>query len=326
MDAKGDGETAENSNDRTIGSDDFFGPWEPAPIQSLDEFLQLIRDTFSRWSSKDVHYAWRGVQNAGWPLHSALYRRMIWTNPHQTYETSLERLEGKILADANRWGLHFLDRAHLPVLYQLAMLQHFGAPTRLIDVTFNPLIALYFAVEAKEDTPGTDTHASDDGRLFIFDVSNRLINESNRIERQWELVSKRPWRSTVKGVKDWSTRYWAWRPAAIEARFSAQNSGFIFGGVPKTGSITWPKSTLPGDTWGIETVKRFTSVPLRLHKLEMNAGRPPHNPTMTVRVDADAKVRIREELGQWFDIEARTVFPDYPGFAERGVSGLKRGL
>ena len=79
---------------------------------------------------------------------------MIWTWPTRTEESHLAKLEGDVLADAHRWGLHYLERAHLPILYELAMLQHFGSPTRMLDITFNPLVALYFAVEEQRDDGG----------------------------------------------------------------------------------------------------------------------------------------------------------------------------
>lgn len=304
---------------------DFFGPWEPDPVDSLKGFLDLIDRTFSRWSNRTVQYAWRGVVNAGWPLHSALYRRMHWTFPARTEERHLSQLEGDILADAHRWGLHYLERAHLPILYELAMLQHFGTPTRLLDVTFNPLIALYFAVEDQRDERAQAVHADRDGRLFIFDVSSRLINERSSEERLWEEAFARPWSSTNPAIDGWSTSTWAWRPAPIEPRFAAQAGGFLFGGVPATGGGAWPKTPAGGGgNWRIAEVRECTSVAVRFHRLEPGSGRPPNDPTFTVRVPASAKAQIREDLRRWFDIEARSVYPDHPGFALLGRPELKR--
>ncbi len=310
----------------------FFEYWEPEPISSLDSFIDIIKVTFSRWSEKNVQYAWRGVVNAEWALHSTLYRRMIWTHGNQTKEDQLQRIEKEILADAHRWGLHYSGESHLPILYELAMLQHFGVPTRLIDVTFNPLIALYFAVEDQKDDFGESSFEEVDGRIFVFDVSSRIINEKSTQERAWENSYDRFWADGR--IEDWRVSYWAWKPAPIQERFAAQQSGFIFGGVPITIDANKKRKYWPdppsGDKkfWGIEDVRKAVSVAVRFHRLELQQekaqGRPPNDPTFTLRVAAKSKARIRNELRSYFGIEARTIYPDYPGFSARGIPSLHR--
>lgn len=77
------------------------------------------------------------------------------------------------------WVEHRLFRdmvAHEPqsfsecrsALDHLVQMQHYGLPTRLLDVTMNPLIALYFACE--EDTP-----RSADGAVFVFSVPEEKV-------------------------------------------------------------------------------------------------------------------------------------------------------
>ena len=47
----------------------------------------------------------------------------------------------------------------------ISELQHYGAKTRVLDITSNPLIALYFAVEKKDDKSGDDKS----GYVFIYE-------------------------------------------------------------------------------------------------------------------------------------------------------------
>lgn len=303
--------------------DEFFAAWEPDPVESLDGFFDLLKRTFSKWSSsnKNAQYAWRGVINSGYPLHSSLYRRMRWTNPSHRDEQALAKLEGDILKEAHRWGLHYAGKSHLPILYELAMLQHFGAPTRLLDITFNPLIALWFAVEDQRDEKAQPLHADKDGRLFIFDVSERIINESTAEERMWEETHSRPWNGDRR-PEDWRQRTWAWRPAPIEARFAAQAGGFLMGGVPISTGGRWKDAS--GASWPIDTVRDCLSVAARFTKLEPGPGRPPNHPAFTVRVKAPAKPEIRESLRSWFDLDGRTVYPDHAGFGAYGLPTIAR--
>lgn len=307
-------------------AEEFFEPWESAPIDSLPGFLELVGDTFAKWSDRGVEFAWRGAVDASWPLHSSLYRRMVWTNPSHTKEEHLSEQERRVLADANRWGLHFSGFARLPVLYELAMLQHFASPTRLIDVTFDPLVALFFAVEQRFDAQGNERHGDDDGRLFVFDVSNRLLNEGSAEERSLDGHYSRPWKTKDGQPSNWTTAVRAWRPAPVEARFAAQNGGFLLGGVPQvtTGGRAWKAGPGAGaGTVPVARVRESTSVAVHFARLDAGVGRPADNPSFTFRVSADAKPGIRDALRRWFDIEARTIYPDHPGFASFGTPGLK---
>ena len=59
---------------------------------------------------------------------------------------------------------------------QLIVMQHYGVPTRLLDVTRNFLVALYFACQPSSIEHGTDT----DGIVLLFQVSR--LGSSKYIE------------------------------------------------------------------------------------------------------------------------------------------------
>jgi FRG domain len=128
---------------------DFWKPFEEE-ISSFKGLIDVITRIMTLTEEKKLRFAWRGQVDADWALHSSLYRRCYLTKGKPLNETAFFKEEERILADLHRWGLHYQRRSgRLSVLNQLAMLQHHGAPTRLIDVSFNAWIAVWFAVEEK---------------------------------------------------------------------------------------------------------------------------------------------------------------------------------
>jgi hypothetical protein len=314
----------------------FWKPWEEE-ASSFSAVRDLIDRVFKKWSARGRLFAWRGQVDAAWALHSSLYRRILWTSSAQTapLETHLYEHEDRILKEVHRWGLHMTQWGRLSVLSQLAVLQHYGAPTRLIDITFNPWIGLWFAVQEKTEDAET-TFEDRDGRLFAIDVTDRLINEDDAC-RQWEDCRRRPWPSPptesttspdLTKYREWTTRVHAWRPPHFHPRIAAQNGGFIFGGVPASsgphGPVQWPKGPAASQgKWLIDEVRQTTSVALRVHRLVSTAGGPSRDAVYTIRIRAEAKSEIRKWLQSLFGYQHATLYPDYTGFAAFGTPKLR---
>jgi hypothetical protein len=110
-------------------------------IATWEEFLDLPHLSRDEW-------IYRG-QCDDWPLKSSLERSCA------RYRISLEHAPviEKALIDNFRRRYDGHDRQVVidDTLYCLALMQHHGAPTRLLDWTYSPYIALYFALENSND-------------------------------------------------------------------------------------------------------------------------------------------------------------------------------
>src|SRR5262245_11313578 len=92
-------------------------------------------------------WAFRGQSSAEWAVESALSRRLRTYGVHPPAWPIQER---RILSLFKRKAHLFLD--HIPAdtdyFQWLGLMQHHGAPTRLIDFTWSPTVAAFFALES----------------------------------------------------------------------------------------------------------------------------------------------------------------------------------
>lgn len=307
----------------------FWQPFEVV-INDYSELVKAIEGILDLAKITDRQFAWRGQVNSDWALHSSLYRRLKLTKGKNPIETEISKLEGEILARLHRWGLHNVaGRGRLSILNQLAMLQHFGAPTRLIDISFNAWVGVFFAVEEKWSN-GVLVEEKSDARVFAFDVTNRIINESTD-KRSWEDDLSRPWTDAGKiPSRDWTTSFFAWKPTSLDARIFAQNGGFMFGGVPSSNGqnnkkFQFPKSPDFNDGWWkIDEARGACCIAARTHKFAAKGGAIPKDALYTFKISAAAKPEIRKRLELMFGYRHATIYPDYNGFSEFAIPELKR--
>jgi hypothetical protein len=93
-----------------------------------------------------MNWAFRGQSNAEWPLFSSLSRYLQDYGIHRDAWAEQEDRIGRIF---RRKAHLFLE--HVPLegdaFQWLALMQHHGAPTRLLDFTWSPFVAAFFALE-----------------------------------------------------------------------------------------------------------------------------------------------------------------------------------
>jgi FRG domain len=116
-------------------------------IVSLESLERALDDASRRF--RGIYPRWRGHANFRWLLQAEVFRNSKFGTPYD--EVSLIR-SFMAQAESRRPNCPPID----DYLGWLILARHFGLPTRLMDWSFSPLVALYFAAQRDENEPSAD--------------------------------------------------------------------------------------------------------------------------------------------------------------------------
>lgn len=139
---------------------------------------KIDQQFLSKIDTKAGRCAFRGQENADWKLYSSALRRLqkdpeiqasileaafpgIYLNYHRD----------ELIEPARATGFGIEQGNEISDLQLLAKLQHFGAATGLMDFTWNPLIALWFACRESQSAMRSDGRECD-GKVFVLNLNN----------------------------------------------------------------------------------------------------------------------------------------------------------
>jgi hypothetical protein len=125
------------------------------------ELLRAVLDLHGYFGDPNI-WLWRGQANSAHPLAPGIHTRIQKAGKTLDDATVVAEAEN-LLGSARAANLDSHEGTNLPDLALLAMLQHHGAATPLLDVSLDPLVALYMAVVSPN--PADDTK---DGVLFAI--------------------------------------------------------------------------------------------------------------------------------------------------------------
>ena len=131
---------------------------EPIEIKSLDEFVKNICEVkkhnldelVSKGFLDKFKHLFRGQPNIDYDLSPSIQRYIASINDNNEFPWSMERN----LVEMAKIRFPNIFTNDLQPIELLSLLQHYGIPTRLLDVTENALVALYFACKSDFDKDG----------------------------------------------------------------------------------------------------------------------------------------------------------------------------
>jgi hypothetical protein len=176
-------------------------------LTTWDAFLALVvKPPYSNW-------AFRGERDERWPLFSSLSRylrnfgvdRRAWADQEQRILRVFKRKAHQFVAqppaaeDDFQW---------------LALMQHHGAPTRLIDFTWSPYVAAFFALE----------RTLNDG--VVWSMNPAAVNSSRSTSRSPRIDPRDGDNFTRYYLKGDKRFIWIGEPHTMNRRLIAQSGTF----------------------------------------------------------------------------------------------------
>lgn len=132
-------------------------------IKNVSDFINQLKGLGE--PEKGYTRFFRGHSNVAYKLEPSIYRQ-----PH------LIQNEDKIIKDAFTFCSDFFE-PHETLFEKLVKLQHYGYATRLLDISSNALVALYFSVLGnidKDDKPKPKKRRTN-GEVIVFDIPDNEI-------------------------------------------------------------------------------------------------------------------------------------------------------
>lgn len=144
-------------------------------VESLEQYVKEVMEFPDNYS-----LLFRGHTNINYEIKPSLFRSQnFYKNEYMMYQELVLRCPDDFLK----------CDSHLDFLVEM---QHYGLPTRLLDFSFNPLVAIYFACEVKDNTGEVIVYAvKNDNILYAKDksVTVRSCLPMMQYERQCDMCN-----------------------------------------------------------------------------------------------------------------------------------------
>jgi hypothetical protein len=184
-------------------------PAQVTKIEGIGDFVEVVKQYRPGQSRSNMPSIFRGVSSVEYELLPSA-GRSIWPARH-LYAGGQGMREKRAFDLWSDRCLAFLQQRPVHALESLLLAQHHGVPTRLLDWTYSPLVALFFALSGRSRDV--------DAAVYVGNAPPELRESPNRLE-----IERNPLNVD---------KHYLVMPPWTGARVSAQQSCFVLFPDPK---------------------------------------------------------------------------------------------
>lgn len=250
-------------------------------IVQANDFQSYLQHVDSNQLDEQTSMWFRGVGNSAYTLAPSIHRHSAIVTPQILFEFE-ERLVTRFRERSVPYLAHRID----DTWELMFLMQHYGVPTRLLDWTENPLIALFFALSSAKKNAA---HYTEDAAVWI--LSPAKWNQTILRHNAFDGAALSPTNAMITSYKPGTdAKYVNDNPVAIlgihnSPRIVAQRGSFCLFG----------KSLIPME--GVHAAMEF-----------------PEGTLKKVTIPAASIQPLLEKLA-WMGIADSVVYPDLEGLA-----------
>jgi hypothetical protein len=194
-------------------------------IRSLSHYIECLEQQLDVWQADTqgpIEPVFRGQAHARWELVPALLRS-------GRYEHAME---DRLLREFQRGARPFLRQPPLGRLQWMALAQHHGLPTRLLDWSESALVALFFAMQEHHCIDGAPRvqHTED---ACVWMLNRARLHARYSLPEQVVLIdaAEREWPEVLRAlIEGDSDGVLVFATAHVSARMPVQKAAFtLFG-------------------------------------------------------------------------------------------------